>query len=290
MIIQLNSDQIIEFYHEDKKFIFNLVKSLENLSQKRNKILSLLSHKEKISEEDKSKIWQDDFLPNWNYYRKYIIKKNGKNLNINSNDEENDNNKEKLLNIWSLGLPFWLRANMWKIIIINELNITEVLFQGYFQLANKEQENYNIIIKQKHNISINCSMELVDENYNQIESILKDCKKIIKRLNNTLNDIPNTIEFKNEVFKIIRSFCIYRPDLIYNKNISELAIFFYINCNMNEYDTFVILCNFITNNYFFKYLQNDTLFMENHLKFFGKLIEKYLPSVHNHFKELDFMR
>ena len=288
MIIQLNSEQIIEFYHESKELISNLVKSLENLAQKRNKILSLLSQKEKISEEDKYNIWQNDFLPNWNYYRKYIIKKKGKNLNIYLNNEENDNNKEKLLKIWFLGLPFWLRANMWKILIVNELNITEVLFQGYFQLANKEHENYNIIMKQKHNSSINCSMEMIDENYNQIELILKDCKKIIKRLKNHLNDMSNTIDFKNEVFKIVRSFCIYRPDLIYNKNISELAIFFYINCNMNEYDTFVILCNFIINNYFFKYIQNDTLFMKNHLKFFEKLIEKYLPSIHNHFKVLDF--
>jgi hypothetical protein len=78
MIIQLNSEQIIEFYHESKELISNLVKSLENLAQKRNKILSLLSQKEKISEEDKYNIWQNDFLPNWNYYRKYIIKKKEK--------------------------------------------------------------------------------------------------------------------------------------------------------------------------------------------------------------------
>ena len=79
-------------------------------------------------------------------------------MNIYLNNEENDNNKEKLLKIWFLGLPFWLRANMWKILIVNELNITEVLFQGYFQLANKEHENYNIIMKQKHNSSINCNI------------------------------------------------------------------------------------------------------------------------------------
>jgi hypothetical protein len=79
-------------------------------------------------------------------------------LNIYLNNEENDNNKEKLLKIWFLGLSFWLRANMWKILIVNELNITEVLFQGYFQLANKEHENYNIIMKQKHNSSINCNI------------------------------------------------------------------------------------------------------------------------------------
>ena len=103
-----------------------------------------------------------------------------------------------------------------------------------------------------------------------------------------LTDIPDKLPFINEVYKIIRSFCLYRPDLIYSKSITELGIFFYMNCNMNEYETFIILCNFIINNYFFKHIQNDRLFIKNQLKFFGKLIEKYLPLVHKHFKELQF--
>ena len=152
---------------------------------------------------------------------------------------------------------------------------------------NKEQEKYKIMNKKKQNISINF-MDITEENYNIIETIAKDCKKIINRIKNMLTDNPDKLSFINEVFKIVRCFCLYRPDLIYNKNVSELAVFFYINCNMNEYDTFVILCNFIINNYFFKYIQNDRLFMKNQLDFFGKLIEKYLPSIHIHFKELQF--
>ena len=248
----------------------------------------MLAQKEKINEEKISDIWQTDFLPNWSYYRKYIIKKKKKKNENNSLIESNNNRKEKLLKIWSLGLPFWLRSNLWKLVIINELNITEVLFQGYSQLVAKEQEKYNAINKQKHNNSINCSIEIMDENYTIYDTISKDCKKIIGRIKNILTDVPNKMLFKNEVFKIIRSFCLYRPDLIYNKNISELAIFFYINSDNNEYDTFVILCNFIINNYLFKYIQNDTLFIENQLKFFEKLIEKNLPSIHLHFKELQF--
>ena len=284
MTILLNTEQIFEFYHSDKKLIQNWVKALDYLVQKRNKVLAMLSQREKISEEEISNIWETDFLCNWSYYRKFIIKKRNKKLEI-----LNNNNKDKIIKIWSLGLPFWLRPNIWKLVILNELDITEVLFQGYFQLVTKEQEKYNIMNKKKQNISIHFNnMNITEENYNIIETISKDCKKIINRIKNMLNDIPDKLTFIKEVFKIIRCFCLYRPDLIYNKNISELAVFFYINCNMNEYDTFVILCNFIINNYFFKYIQNDRLFMKNQLDFFEKLIEKYLPSIHIHFKELQF--
>ena len=295
MSILLKTEQIYEFYHPDKKLIENLVNTLGYLIKKRNKVLTMLNKKEKISEEKISNIWETIFLNNWSYYRKFIIKKKNRNYEYNTNNNSNsNNNKENILKIWSLGLPFWLRANMWKLVIPNDLNITEVLFQGYFQLVTKEQERYNNLNKKKQNISFGnninniSNIESIEENFTIIETISKDCKKIIKRIKNILSDIPDKLPFINVVYKIIRSFCLYRPDLLYSKNISELAIFFYINCNMNDYDTFTILCNFIINNYFFKHIQNDRIFMKNQLKFFGKLIEKYLPLVHNHFKELQF--
>ena len=285
MTIILNTEQIYEFYHPDKQLIQNYVKALEYLVQKRNKVLAILSQKKQISEEEVSNLWQNEFLPNWSLYRKYIMKKRNKNIENNLNLESNNNRKEKILKIWSLGLPFWLRANMWKLVIVNELNITEVLFQGYIQLVMNEKNIYNI---NKNNTSMNCSIDILDENHNIIQVISKDCNKIIKRIDNILTEIPDKNNFKDEVYNIVRCFCLYRPDVIYNKTISELTTFFYINCDMNEYDTFVMLCNFIITNYFFKHIQNDTSFMKNQLKFFEKLIEKYLPSIHLHFKELQF--
>ena len=285
MTIILNSEQIFEFYHADKQLIQNYVKALEYLVQKRNKVSAILLQKKQISEKEVSNIWQNEFLPNWILYRKYIMKKKNKNIENNLNLESNNNRKEKILKIWSLGLPFWLRANMWKLVIVNELNITEVLFQGYFHLVMNEKKIYNI---NKNNTSMNCSIDIVDENHNIIQVISKDCSKIIKRIDNILIEVPDKNNFKDEVYNIVRCFCLYRPDVIYSKNISELATFFFINCDMNEYDTFVMLCNFIITNYFFKHIQNDTSFMKNQLKFFEKLIEKYLPSIHLHFKELQF--
>ena len=75
MSILLKTEQIYEFYHQDKKLIQKWVKSLEYLIQKRNKILAMLNKKEKISEEKISNIWETEFLSNWSYYRRFIIKK-----------------------------------------------------------------------------------------------------------------------------------------------------------------------------------------------------------------------
>jgi len=288
MTIILNTEQIFEFYHPDKELIQNYVKALEYLVQKKNKVSAILLQKKQISEQEVSNLWQNEFLPNWSLYRKYIMKKKNKHIDNNLNMESNNTRKEKILKIWSLGLPFWLRANMWKLVIVNELNITEVLFQGYIHLVMSEKKLYNINNKNNNNTSMNCSIDILDENHNIIQVISKDCSKIIKRIDNILTDIPDKNNFKDEIYNIVRCFCLYRPDVIYNKNISELATFFYINCDMNEYDTFVMLCNFIITNYFFKHIQNDTSFMKNQLKFFEQLIEKYLPSIHLHFKELQF--
>jgi hypothetical protein len=80
MSILLKTEQIYEFYHQDKKLIQKWVKSLEYLIQKRNKILAMLNKKEKISEEKVSNIWETEFLCNWSYYRRFIIKKKKKKI------------------------------------------------------------------------------------------------------------------------------------------------------------------------------------------------------------------
>ena len=285
MTIILNSGSFFEFYNSEKKVIQDWINVLDILIKKRNKILTAIYKNEKISDDEVSNIWQNEFLSNWKFYRKYVIKKSNK---LNDNDyilKSNDNKgKVKLFKIWSLGLPFWLRENMWKIIIGNKLNISLILFQGFFNIANDEYEKYKI---DKNNI-INGSSDIIEEDYNEIELISKDCDKIIKRFKNIFPPNTDFSHIKKEICKTVRSFCLYRPDILYSKTISEFALLFYNNFNQNEYETFVNLSNFIINNYFFMHIQNDTLFMKNQLKFFENLIEKILPSINIHFKELQF--
>ena len=286
MTIILNSGSFYEFYHSDKKVIENLINSLDILIKKRNKILTAIYKNEKISDEEVYNIWQNEFLSNWKFYRKYVIKKkNGANENEYTLKENDDKGKIKLFKIWSLGLPFWLRENMWKIIIGNKLNISLILFQGLFNIANDEYKKY----KNDKNDIINGSSDIIEENnYNDMEIISKDCDKIIKRFKNNFSSKTNFYYIKKEISKIVRTFLLYRPDILYSKIISEFCVLFYNIFNRNEYETFVVLSNFIINNYFLMHIQNDTLFMKNQLTFFENLIMKNLPSIYKHFKELQF--
>ena len=176
MTIILNTEVFYEFYHSNKKVIQNWINALETLIQKRNKILAAIYKKEIISEEEISNIWQNEFLANWSFYRKYVIKKKNK---VSDNEfiykPNDDKRKTKLFKIWSFGLPFWLRENMWKIIVGNELNISLILFQGYFNLADEEYEKCQI----DKNIMINGCSDIIEEEFNEIELIFKDCDKII---------------------------------------------------------------------------------------------------------------
>ncbi len=50
-------------------------------------------------------------------------------------------NKEEILYLWTLGLPPWLRKYLWNIVIGNELEITEALFQGFIKTIFREYIN-----------------------------------------------------------------------------------------------------------------------------------------------------
>ena len=285
MTIILNSETFYEFYHSNKKVIQNWINVLESLIQKRNLILATIYKKEKISEAEISNIWQNEFLSNWSVYRKYVIKRKNKiNYNQFIYNPNEDKRKTKLMKIWSLGLPSWLRENMWKLVIGNELNISIVLLQGYFNLANDEYQKIHI---EQNNI-INGSSDIIEDEFNEHDLIVKDCEKIIKRFSKYLQPNTDIDIFQKEIYKIVRSFCFYRPDIIYSKIITEFAILFYYIFSKNEFDAFISLSNFLINNYLFSHIQNDTLYMKNQLKFFEFLLEKYLPLIHLHFKELQF--
>ena len=56
--------------------------------------------------------------------------------------------------------------------------------------------------------------------------------------------------FEEEVLIVVRSFCFFRLDVLYEKEITELASFIYLNTD-NYYDAFRILCNLIIPSYLF---------------------------------------
>ena len=306
--IELNDNQFYEFYHQSQETIKSWVNCINYLLQKKkgNQISTSLK---RLSKEDISDIWQQEIIPNWTIYRKYIHDKNKQNyftkkvetnkkrLCIYSSLEENiiilKSNNQEILNLWGLGLPTWLRKNLWNIIIGNELEISEKLFNGYAKGIFNEFVN-NQQVKLKHITNINNSNRSFNE-----EDLNKsnDKENLINDLNYDINTFYNKFEtiiksekksnFKKDIYLIVRCFCNYRQDVLYTKEITELASFIYLNSD-NNYDTFRIFCNIVIPSYLFDFIQNNISNLKNYYYFFEKLMQKYTPLLYNYITTLNF--
>ena len=159
-------------------------------------------------------------------------------------------NNEEILYLWTLGLPPWLRKYLWNIVIGNELEITENLFQGYITAIQKEflktSNTTNRISKSTYNTSLISSEDIKN---NLAKDIKKDIELYYNKNINIINSEKKT-NFKEEVLIVVRSFCFFRLDVLYEKEITELASFIYLDTD-NYYDAFRILCNLIIPSYLF---------------------------------------
>ena len=202
--IILNNDETYEFYNPTENCSKKWVNSINFLLQKKNRETAPVSNEIKLDKNEISNIWQKEVIPNWDIYRKYFHYKNKENYftkkksnkkkldrtkDINENIEILKSNKEEVLHLWILGLPPWCRKNLWKLVISNELEITETLFQGYIKTIFRE----TIIPNQ--NINNN---KISKSSYNSsLISISEDIK------NNLIKDITNDIELNYKKYENI---------------------------------------------------------------------------------------
>ena len=193
-------------------------------------------------------------------------------------------NHQEILYLWTLGLPIWLRKYLWNIVIGNELSISEKLFIGYQEgIFNESKLNNVIPIYDSNRDLISESLEnnkedLINELREHINTYYKKYEANIKS--------ENKNNFKSDIYLIVRCFCNYRQDVLYTKEITELAIMIYLNTD-NNYDAFRILCNFIIPSYLFNFIQNDISSIKNYYEFFEKLMQKYTPLLFNYIKGLN---
>ena len=180
-----------------------LLKLKKGKVQKKNKDVIGPSNEIKLDKQDISNIWQKEIIPNWPTYRKYVHDKNKENyftrkrmlkrkkMDIEKGVEENikilQSNHEEILYLWTLGLPPWLRKNLWNIVVGNELEITQNLFQGYIKSLLAEYINYQNIQNSSINRiskSTHCSSSLItlDEMKNNIiKEVNNDIEKIYQK-------------------------------------------------------------------------------------------------------------
>ena len=290
--IELNDNESFEFYNQSQNSIKSWVNCINYLKQKREGKSSTFNYYV-LTKDDISKIWQTEIIPNWPIYRKYLhdknkcnyftkkIETNKKKMNKYERLEENikilNSNHQEILYLWTLGLPNWLRKYLWSIVIGNDLEISEKLFRGYSHQIIKESINNSILDKENLNKSgikdnlINDLKDHINFYYQKYETIIESEKR-----NN----------FKADIYIIVHSFFNYRQDILYTKDITELASFLYLNSD-NIFDTFRILCNFTIHSYLFDYIQNDFSSIKNYYEFFEKLLKKYIPLLYNYIQTLN---
>ena len=300
--IVLNTNKYYEFYHQTEGISKKWVNSINYLLQNKNRNLESID-KIKLEKNEISNIWQTEIIPNWTTYRKYLHDKNKENYftkklksnkkrmcrkkDIKENIEILKENNEEILYLWTLGLPPWLRKYLWNIVIWNELEITENLFQGYEKEIKKEilktSNITNRISKSTYNTSLISGEDLKN---NLLKDIKNDIQSYYNKNINIINN-ENKPNFKEEVLIIVRSFCLFRLDILYTKEITELAAFIYLNSD-NYYIAFRILCNLIIPSYLFDFLQNDFEKFKNYCEFFDLLMQKYVPFLYNYFQSINF--
>jgi len=303
--IILNNDETYEFYNPTENCSKKWVNSINFLLQKKNRETAPVSNEIKLDKNEISNIWQKEVIPNWDIYRKYFHYKNKENYftkkksnkkkldrtkDINENIEILKSNKEEVLHLWILGLPPWCRKNLWKLVISNELEITETLFQGYIKTIFRETiiPNQNINNNKISKSSYNSSLISISEDIknNLIKDITNDIELNYKKYENIIKAEKKN-NFKEDIYIIVRSFCFFRLDVLYTKEITELSSFIYLNTD-NYYDAFRILCNLVIPSYLFDLIQNDVASIKNYYEFFELLMERYIPLLHNYFQKIKF--
>ncbi len=250
------------------KYLVKRVRSKQELKKLSKINLKEISDRKEII----SDIWKTEILPNWHNYRQFIML-NKRNITISSGDKKKkiqrfnkiidknikqriDEAKFKLIDekhrsdvifLWILGLPDWLRKKLWPLVIGNEIQITENLFHNYLTMV--ELIDFSNIPKDLKKISSKdfssyFDMKLANVNDILIE-IVNDVLKLTRKFSEYImrNNMEET-QFKEDLFRILRVYTLYRPDFAYGKNIAYFSTILLLNCD-NYYTSFVCLMNLI---------------------------------------------
>ncbi len=222
--------------------------------------------------------------------------------------EEKD--KANVAYLWFLGIPKWLRKKLWSLVISNDLSINENLFDFFLNKIEEIEFFCDMAIDRKYiretpanfeeaqivgeidGIPIYDKSKVIETNYNTINNrllieIIADINKTFKKFEAQIRDTNlEEKKFKDDLFKILRIFTYYRPDISYCQPIASIASILYLNSE-DFYEAFVMCCNFIIPSFLTKFLTKDEVFIKYRIQFFANLIKTHSPSVFKHLKSLD---
>ena len=289
---------------------YKAVKNLYVLSKIRNKPSNenkIISQFETEIKELINNIWEF-ILNKWNIYGGYLTIKlmerniytNNASLKITNQFEIkkiSDKNKKSFLksieaklskekeidysdfiNLYYIGLPNQTRKNLWQILIGNSCGITKNTYEIYKRKI--PSINFKNINANKNTVDKVCS------NDNTSKQIIQEIIKItvifseeIAKKNLDKNDMMN------KVYNISRSFCIFRQDLTFNKNIISI-IYTLLFIFEEEEDTFIYIINLICSNLFSIFIGDENE-IKAYSNFFNSLLKKYIPKISKLFEKME---
>jgi hypothetical protein len=284
-------------------------------------ILSKSKTKEKKNDQEKkindeiNNIWIKYILPKWNIYGNYFLFKTLdrgnylKDMNFNNEGKKQnptikydiiDDKKTPLLKLiitvlkeikdkigkkelefsemmtlCQLGIADNTRKNIWPILIGNKCGITTLKenisnIDNFEDIENEYIKNVNINFIENNIINI-LLKDIIKIKYNFFDEITS--KKLVHN------------KIMNEVYKICRSFFLYRFDIPYNKNIIFL-IYTLLLQGIPLETAYICICNLICSN---KILSDLYLLKKNYTKIsqiFNEKFKEYLPKLYAHFEKL----
>ena len=297
--------QNIDLKSDNEELVLSWFKALKSLILKQKKKITKENEKATLYIEQKlypqiEELWKKYIIPKWEKYGEYLNRNNIKDGEIKNimkilysnnkykkveyiikNAQNNKNlSHNDIIFIFYFGLPNCIRKIIWRFLIGNSCGI----YTDYYEIYKNQVETVNFdIIDTKYHEDIN---EIFSSDYiiNQmIVDIIKIkdlflCILIDKKLDQNL--------LMSQTYRIIRIFFSIRNDINYNSSLITL-IFIFLILGENEFNVFCNIFNIICNSSIIKYLKGDEFFIKSNNKFFSELLEKYIPTIFEHFKKLE---
>lgn len=243
---------------EQKKRLREYEKMVEG-SRKRDleRIVSVREkqgHREQ-EQEELQKFWFEQVLPHWS--DKIIHSK-------------------RVQEAWWKGLPPKVRAEVWKLCVSNELNVTEDLYGIFLDHAKKKLQIHDSVFSQKVESETDVPLHLLQTlkgRENTLESIRFD----IARTFPTLAIFDDGGPFYEPLHNLLGAYTCFRPDIGYVQGMSYLAAV--LTLNLDEYDAFVCLANLLNKPILQTFYRVDDRRMNLFFSGFDKLLASFFPKI-----------
>ncbi len=251
---------------------------LESLHQKQMKEIEYRKRLEKkfIKQQELSKKWVNDLIPNWLKVRK------------------DKNIKE----YFYMGLPPTVRGRIWMLCLGNRFSITKEYYQIQVKNSKEILKKYQKIKDNRNRKKVNNEdnkdkkNEIIESDDGSLESKDKEKTIIIIEL-----DIERTFPYlglfkgdspmAEDLREILRVFVISRPDIGYIQGLSFIAGILLLN--MDKFKAFISLMNLILNPIMLPFYKMNNELIQQRLKLFKQVFYFNLPELCEHFDELGML-